>query len=52
MKIMSREERRGKTCYFCGETRSVKYIVDGKPCCNRCAGIRLLNEKYGPKEQK
>lgn len=24
-------------CHFCGEARSVKYVVDGMPCCNKCA---------------
>lgn len=50
MKIVSLEERKGKTCHFCGETRSVKYLVNDKPCCNRCAAIRIWKEKYGEEE--
>lgn len=48
MKIMPDEDRKGCCCYFCGETRSVKYLVriydpvlDSKPCdvacCNKCS---------------
>lgn len=43
-------------CYFCGETRSVKYIIDiNDPiinnkctevfCCNKCALMRATNIK-------
>lgn len=45
--IIPIEKRKNYRCYFCGETRSVKYIteimdpvIDSKPtkvcCCNRC----------------
>lgn len=55
MKIIPKAERRKCSCYFCGETRSVKYlvkifdpVVDNKPCevacCNKCA---LLYERHG-----
>lgn len=46
-KIIPIEQRHKYRCYFCGETRSVKYIteildpvIDSKPtrvcCCNKC----------------
>ena len=45
--IIPMEKRKNCKCYFCGETRSVKYmtevidpVIDSKPtevcCCNRC----------------
>lgn len=45
--IIPLEKRKNYRCYFCGETRSVKYIteiidpvIDSKPtkvcCCNKC----------------
>lgn len=59
MKIIPRAERRKCSCYFCGETRSVKYlvkifdpVVDNKPCevacCNKCALLYggMENENY------
>lgn len=36
------------TCHRCGKTRSVKYYVDDKPCCNMCA---LLWRKKNVKEK-
>ena len=46
MKLMPLEERKGKKCYFCGTSLSVKYkvkITDPEEkevhCCNRCVAI-------------
>lgn len=44
-KLLPAEERKRNKCYFCGETRSVKYLVtirDGSKnievaSCNKCA---------------
>lgn len=53
--ILTRE--RENTCHFCGETRSVKYMVEELnvkpfhhkfvPCCNKCALLIITggNEK-------
>lgn len=52
MKIIPEKDRKNCRCYFCEETRSVKYIVkifdpvlSSKPCevtcCNRCALLHL-----------
>lgn len=30
------------TCDSCGETRGVKYIVEGKHWCNKCVFYRVL----------
>jgi hypothetical protein len=57
MKLIPIEKRPGIRCHFCGETRSVKYVVEisdpvvsNKPvavyCCNKCAlGFCSANEK-------
>lgn len=53
MKVIPVEQRGKRRCYFCGETRSVKYIVTVNnpkpsevPCCNKCALMReILNKK-------
>ena len=56
MKIIPIEDRKNCRCYFCGETRSVKYLVkifdpiaDSKPCevtyCNKCTALRIGHEK-------
>lgn len=45
MKIISNWKEKKLRCHFCGETRSVKYMVyleeyefhDDVPCCNKCA---------------
>lgn len=55
MRIIPEEDRKNYRCYFCGETRSVKYIVKlfdpmvaSKPCevscCNRCAALYATKE--------
>lgn len=57
VKLLSSEERKNKYCYFCGETRSVKYVVEiNDPalnedapsrvcCCNVCLAIQSkINE--------
>ena len=50
IKLLSAVKRKGKCCYFCGETRSVKYVTEVykfnpfikvyEPiqvcCCNKC----------------
>ena len=52
--MLSPKERENKRCYFCNETRSVKYVteifdpvIQNKPshvyCCNKC--IVLFNRK-------
>ena len=48
-KMIPTNKRNGITCYFCGTTRSVKYLVDtespfsGEPtqvgCCNKCLAL-------------
>ena len=54
MKIVPLDKRGKHFCYFCGEHRSVKYVVkvkdhvlDDKPvpvyCCNRC--VTLYNDE-------
>ena len=56
MNIIPNWKERNLRCYFCGETRSVKYeievfdpVVDSKPSkvciCNKCALRYALNEK-------
>lgn len=56
MKIISEKDRKKCRCYFCGETRSEKYIVeifdpvvDSKPCevtcCNKCAILHSGGER-------
>lgn len=56
MKIIPMEDRKKCRCYFCGETRSVKYLIkisdpvmDSKPCevacCNKCAALRIGREE-------
>ena len=56
MKIIPIEERKKCRCYFCGETRSVKYlvkifdpVVDSKSCevscCNKCAALHNGNKE-------
>lgn len=56
MKIIPMEDRKKCRCYFCGDTRSVKYlikisdpVVDSKPCevtcCNECAALRIGDEE-------
>lgn len=55
MKIISNWEKKNLRCYFCGETRSVKYkkeifdpVVNSKPTevciCNKCA-LRNAGDK-------
>lgn len=57
MKIISNWKNKNLRCYFCNETRSVKYtmeifdtVIDNKPTevyvCNKCA------LKYNNKEMK
>lgn len=52
MKIIPMEDRKKFRCYFCDETRSVKYfikifdpVVDSRPCevacCNKCAALHI-----------
>jgi len=48
VRVLDVKERIDQTCHFCGETRSVKYIISGAidtdgtlidhdvACCNRC----------------
>lgn len=36
MKLIENWWTKKLTCSRCGETRSVKYIQEGKPLCNRC----------------
>lgn len=56
MKMIPIEDRQRHRCYFCEETRSVKYLVrifdpvlDNKPCevacCNKCAALHFEREK-------
>ena len=56
MKTIPMEDRKKCCCYFCGETRSVKYlvkifdpVVDSKPCevtcCNKCAALHIGNKE-------
>lgn len=56
MKIIPVEDRKNYRCYFCEETRSVKYtlrifdpVLDNKPCevpcCNRCAALHIGRKK-------
>lgn len=51
LKVIPTEQQNKFKCYFCGDTRSVKYLVTtiGRkevPCCNRCALLReVLIEK-------
>lgn len=56
MKIIPTEDRKKCRCYFCGETRSVKYLIkifdpvlDSKPsevtCCNRCAALHINHKE-------
>jgi hypothetical protein len=58
IRLLTSEERKGKYCYFCGETRSVKYVTNAyefdalmevyEPievcCCNRCILTETENE--------
>lgn len=60
VRFLDMNARIGQTCYFCGEKRSVKYLVtdaigdDGKPiekevpCCNKCILQHIwANDKVG-----
>lgn len=53
---LSATNSRGYRCHFCGETRSVKYILElfepdiskepmKVPCCNRCALLHAVDAK-------
>lgn len=44
--LLPLEERDGKTCHYCGETRSVKYLANGYYVCNKCA-TKIKRGKYG-----
>lgn len=45
MRIIPNWQEKNLRCHFCGETRSVKYMIEGfdgygeicVPCCNKCA---------------
>lgn len=56
MKLIPIEDRGKYRCHFCGETRSVKYLVNcfdpvvsSEPievaCCNRCCALLISCEK-------
>lgn len=49
MKLIANWNNEKNSCYFCGKTKSVKYIVDieengeikSVKCCNLCALLRV-----------
>ena len=43
LKLLPADQRDKCKCAKCGETRSVKYLVDDKPLCNLCA-LRRIGE--------
>mgnify|MGYP006916252702 CR=1 FL=1 len=54
VRLLDTAERLDQRCYFCGEKRSVKYMVNGGvdsdgqliekevPCCNRCLALHVF----------
>ena len=54
VRLLDTTERLDQRCYFCGEKRSVKYMVNGGvdsdgqliekevPCCNRCVVFHVF----------
>ena len=57
IKLLTSKERKYKCCYFCGTTRSVKYVVEVNApelnkdapsrvcCCNKCVATQSkINE--------
>jgi formylmethanofuran dehydrogenase subunit E len=45
MQIIPALDRALCKCAKCGETRSVKYLVDDKPMCNLCALKSIGNKQ-------
>jgi len=63
VRLLDTAERLDQECYFCGEKRSVKYMVNGGissdgsiikkevPCCNHCVAFHVFVGDM-PKEEK
>lgn len=43
MKIIPNWSTQNHVCVKCGDHRSVKYLIDGQPHCNKCALLHVEN---------
>lgn len=44
LRILSEKERALYKCAKCGKNRSVKYAINGKTYCNKCALLSIGDE--------
>lgn len=58
VRLMPEVDRLGRECYFCGDKRSVKYMVSNAidisgqlvekevPCCTKCLAFHVYDPRY------